>query len=407
MVVWVSCPPNLRPVTRLAVVVSHPIQYYSPWFRLLASEPGLQLKVFHLWDFGVVSRPDRGFGHTLVWDVPLLEGFPHCFVPNRAADPGTHHFAGLHNPTLVQELLVWRPDALLLFGYAYRSHLGLLLDPRLWRLPVLFRGDSHGLCARSGWRPRLAAGLRRLVFRRFAAALAVGQANAAWLRASGISPRRIVLAPHAVDNQRFQEAAPTANLEAEDWRQTLGIATEAPVVLFAGKFEAKKCPLQLVDAFAALNHPHAVLVLAGAGALEERIRSHAATLPAGRVLMLPFQNQSAMPRLYALADLVVLPSQGPGETWGLCINEAMNLARPVLVSSHVGCGPDLVLPGRTGWIVPAGDQNALRDRLAEALSDRQRLRAMGEQARAHVATHSYAATTAGLLQALELVGARR
>lgn len=398
---------NPQPVTRLAVVVSHPIQYYAPWFRLLAREPGLELMVFHLWDFGVAPRVDRGFGHTLVWDIPLLEGYPHCFVANRAADPGTHHFAGLYNPTLVLELLDWRPDALLLFGYAYRSHLALLLDPRLRRVPILFRGDSHALCPRFGWRPRLASTFRRLLFRRFAVALAVGQANAAWLRASGVPQRRIVIAPHAVDNQRFQAAAPVACMEAQEWRLQLGISPQAPVLLFAGKFEAKKCPLQLLEAFASLLHPQAVLVLAGAGSLEPDIRRRAAALPGGRVILLPFQNQSSMPRLYALADLVVLPSQGSSETWGLCVNEAMNLARPVLVSTHVGCGLDLVDSGRTGWIFPAGDQQALRSQLAEALADRQRLQAMGEQARSHVATHSYAAATAGLNEALALVGVRR
>lgn len=392
-------------MTRLAVVVSHPIQYYAPWFRSLALEPGIELKVFHLWDFGVAPRADPGFGHIVVWDIPLLDGYAHCFVANRAADPGTHHFSGLHNPTLVKELVDWRPQALLLFGYAYRTHLALLLAPRLWRVPVLFRGDSHGLCPRSGWRPRLAGFFRRLLFRRFAAALAVGQANADWLRASGVPQRRIVIAPHAVDNQRFQASAPVAFLEAQQWRQELGISPQAPVLLFAGKFEAKKCPLQLLEAFAALQHPQAVLVMAGAGALEQDIRLRAAALPAGRVVLLPFQNQRAMPRLYALADLIVLPSQGPGETWGLCVNEAMNLARPVLVSSHVGCGPDLVISGRTGWIVPAGDQDALRVQLADALADRQRLHAMGKQARDHVATYSYAAATAALHQALALVGA--
>jgi hypothetical protein len=109
------------------------------------------------------------------------------------------------------------------------------------------------------------------------------------------------------------------------------------------------------------------------------------------------------PRTYALADLLVLPSVGHGETWGLCINEAMNLAKPVLVSSHVGCGPDLVIPGETGWIFPAGDRGALQAALAHALADPQRLAAMGQAARAHIDRFSYGATTAGLLQALKLV----
>ena len=146
-----------------------------------------------------------------------------------------------------------------------------------------------------------------------------------------------------------------------------------------------------------------MLVLVGAGLLESEIRSQSSDFDAGRVLILPFQNQSSMPSVYALADLVVLPSYGPGETWGLCINEAMNLAKPVLVSSHVGCGPDLVIPGETGWVFPAGNQDALRASLADALSNPKRLKTMGQAARAHIEHYSYLEATAGLMSALRSV----
>jgi glycosyltransferase involved in cell wall biosynthesis len=391
---------------RLAVVISHPIQYYAPWFRQLAQQPHLLLQVFYLWDFGVSRQRDHGFGQALQWDVPLLDGYDHTFVANAARDPGTHHPAGLHNPTLVCDLLRWRPDVVLLFGYAYRSHLRLLLDLRLWRVPILLRGDSHQLAPRPGLKPLLARLLRKLLFRRFAAGLPVGQANATWMARSGIPRHRQCLAPHAVDNARFQAAAPEAEVAALQWRGQLGIPRHAPVVLFAGKFEDKKRPLDLLEAFAALRHPNAVLVFVGAGALENDLKRQAARLGTGRVIVEGFQNQSAMPRTYALADLVVLPSYGASETWGLCINEAMNLARPVIVSSHVGCGPDLVIAGETGWTFPAGDGEALRVALADALRDTERLKTMGQAARAHIEHYSYAEATAGLKQALQAVLAR-
>ena len=37
---------------RLAIVASHPVQYYAPWFRHLAATNRLDLKVFYLWDGG-------------------------------------------------------------------------------------------------------------------------------------------------------------------------------------------------------------------------------------------------------------------------------------------------------------------------------------------------------------------
>ena len=74
-------------MTRLAIVTTHPIQYYAPWFRHLAAGGDLDLKVFYLWDFGVTDKVDPVFGQAVRWDVPLLEGYEHEFVPNRSRRP--------------------------------------------------------------------------------------------------------------------------------------------------------------------------------------------------------------------------------------------------------------------------------------------------------------------------------
>ena len=64
-----------RMTHRLAVITTHPIQYYAPWFRYLSGMPGLDLRAFYLWDFGVTDRVDPQFGQAIRWDVPLLEGY--------------------------------------------------------------------------------------------------------------------------------------------------------------------------------------------------------------------------------------------------------------------------------------------------------------------------------------------
>jgi glycosyltransferase involved in cell wall biosynthesis len=114
-----------------------------------------------------------------------------------------------------------------------------------------------------------------------------------------------------------------------------------------------------------------------------------------------------MPARYLLADLFVLPSRGPYETWGLAVNEAMHLGVPCLVSDEVGCQRDLVTPGETGWVFDPDDPAALEAALRRALADlgqaevRAALRAaIGRR----IAGYTYAATTAGLLNALEHPG---
>lgn len=398
-------PTNPRPTVkrvRLAIVVSHPIQYFSPWFRHLAAQEDLKIKVFYLWDFGVSPRFDQDFGRVLQWDIPLLDGYDHEFLSNHSADPGTHHFRGLDNPGLVPALEAWRPEAILLFGYAYASHLRVILSRKLKNIPLLLRGDSHDLARPSGLKPWLKRQVRALLFRRFAGFLAVGKANADYYRNSGVPEERIHFAPHCVDNDRFRDAAPQAAEEARAWREELGIPAQALVVLFAGKLETRKRPMDLLEAFERMDATHPspgsheqVLLFAGSGEWEERLRARAGGRLGKTVFFAPFQNQSRMPMVYAAGDLLVLPSES--ESWGLAVNEAMNLARPAIVSTHVGCAEDLVLPGETGWIFEAGDVAALTGALSAAFAQgRGAIQAMGVAARRRVAGYSNATATEGL-----------
>jgi glycosyltransferase involved in cell wall biosynthesis len=70
---------------------------------------------------------------------------------------------------------------------------------------------------------------------------------------------------------------------------------------------------------------------------------------------LDFQNQLLMPAIYEIADVFVLPSRGPHETWGLAVNEAMANGKAVIVSDKCGCAPDLVADGENGYVFKAGD----------------------------------------------------
>jgi glycosyltransferase involved in cell wall biosynthesis len=281
-------------------------------------------------------------------------------------------------------------------------------------VPLLLRGDSHDLFRPPGFKSNLARWARSLLFRRFAAFLAVGRANAEYFRHCGVPEARIHFVPHCVDNQRFQDAAPQAALDAAAWRAELGIAANACVVLFAGKFEPKKRSVDLLTAFGIAQEemrkkgePAPVLLFVGSGPLERELRAASGDRIGQTVFFAPFQNQTRMPTVYAMGDLFVLPSYGVGETWGLAINEAMNLAMPVIVSTHVGCGPDLVQQGDTGWVFKAGDIDALAATIVQALLLDSRHRAqMGLAARERVGDYSYSAATTGLLATLSTLAPR-
>ncbi|MDB6170436.1 MAG: glycosyl transferase [Verrucomicrobia bacterium] len=384
---------------RLAVVLSHPVQYYSPWFRRLAAEPELRLRVFYLWDFGVTEQRDPGFGAVFKWDIDLLAGHDHEFVPNSAARPGTDHFWGLRNPALPRRLAAWRPDAVLMFGYAYASHLRAIIWARWRGIPLIFRGDSHFIGRPAGRTWRTLA--QRWIYAQFSALTFVGQANRDYFTALGVPTRRLFFAPHAVDETFFDPANPGHRTQAVRLREQLGISASTRVVLFAGKFVPAKQPRELLEAFLEVNQPGTALVLAGDGVESPALRERARSAAPGQVHFLPFANQSEMPARYLLADVFALPSRGLYETWGLAVNEAMHLGVPCLVSDRVGCQRDLVTDNETGWVFRAEDAAQLRERLRAALAAD--LAPFRTRVSARIANYTYRQATAGLLDAVRHV----
>lgn len=385
---------------KLAIVLSHPTQYYSPWFRWLQSNTELDLRVYYLWNFGVTAQRDPKFQTVVQWDVDLLSGYQHEFVPNLATDPGTHHFTGLRNPDLIRRLSAWSPDAILLFGYKWHSHLRVIAWGRWRGIPLLFRGDSHFL---GRGRPPLGTRLLlRAMYRQFAAVLPVGQANSDYFTTLGVPSSRQFLAPHSVDHRLFDPASAIHRERAIGLREQLGLSASTRVVLFAGKLVPEKQPNALLEAFISVAQPDTALVFVGEGPERDRLKKCARDAPTG-VHFLPFANQSEMPARYLMADIFVLPSRGFYETWGLAVNEAMHLGVPALVSDRVGCQRDLVTDGETGWVFCADHQESLRQQLQRALWDvanparRAQLKSAVQE---RIAKYTYEQTSTGLLNAL-------
>ncbi|HEY4109836.1 glycosyltransferase family 4 protein [Puia sp.] len=374
---------------RLAIVTTHPIQYNAPWFRLLALDHRIEPMVFYTWSqAGKGDKYDPDFGRRIEWDIPLLDGYEHRFVENTASDAGSHHFSGIVNPGLVKEIEDWGADAILVFGWKFRSHLQCLRHFH-GKIPVLFRGDSTLLDEQPGMRTSARRLLLRWVYRYIDYALYTGRNNRDYFSIHGLKNEQLIFAPHAIDNDRFGGDEQRYAADALAWRKQLGIGNDDLVLLFAGKLEAKKNPFFLVELAKAVTDRRLKIILVGNGVLEETVRSAAASDP--RIVLLDFQNQQKMPIVYRLGDLFVLPSSGPEETWGLAVNEAMACGRPVMVSDRAGCAVDLVHTGDNGLLFDARDNRTAIDFLQKVIGDRGRLATMGKRSKAIIGDYSFRA----------------
>jgi glycosyltransferase involved in cell wall biosynthesis len=372
---------------KLAVVSTHPIQYNAPWFKLLTETKRVQFCVFYTWGQSVQgAKYDPDFGRNIEWDIPLLDGYEYRFLKNVAKDPGTHHFRGIINPDLISAIEAWKPDAVMVFGWNFHSHLACLRHFKN-KLPVLFRGDSTLIDEVPGIRKLFRRIFLKWVYTHVDYAFYVGSRNKDYFFKHGLKSEQLIFAPHAVDNDRFSEPDAIYLQEAKAWRQKLAITEDHLVLLYAGKLEPKKCPYFLIDLAKSVNSDRLKILIVGNGILEEKLKKQAEGN--SRIQFIDFQNQKQMPVVYRLGDIFILPSKGPGETWGLAINEAMASGLPIMVSDKVGCAIDLVQEEKNGLVFNSVDTAECEKFILKCLDSRDTLSTMGEHSRHIIRQYSF------------------
>ncbi|HUE89991.1 MAG TPA: glycosyltransferase family 4 protein [Vicinamibacterales bacterium] len=382
---------------RLTVVMTHPVQYFSPWARhISATCPEIDLTVV----YAIEPTPEQqgtGFGQPITWDVPLREGYHSvvCRAARRDDSVASKDF-GLDVPHIGDILGSTAPDLVLVPGWNARVLERAIGWARRHDVPLLYRGDSHLESSPPGWRRRASRLRARWRLSQFDGALAVGVRAHEYLAAMGVPREAVFRSPHTVDNAFFAAAAAPFQQEARrgDTREALGIRRDAFVVAYVGKLLPAKRPLDAVRAISGLPFP-ATLVIAGAGVERPACELEASSSDAP-VRFLGFTNQGDLGRVYGIADALVLPSTW-AETWGLVANEALACGVPIIVSDQVGCAPDLVVSGQTGSMFRCGDVSSLRRAIIDVRS--RMTPDTAAACRAHVAAYSFATATEGLRQA--------
>ncbi|HAL82203.1 MAG TPA: hypothetical protein DCO83_08180 [Mucilaginibacter sp.] len=164
----------------------------------------MNIKVFYTWGENATDKFDPGFNKKIEWDVPLLDGYQFEWVKNSSKNPGSHHFKGINNPDLINQIMVWQPDALLVYGWGYQGHLKAIRHFKN-KIPVLFRGDSTLLDEKKGIKLLFKSAFLKWVYRHIDHAFYVGANSKAYFKKYGLREDQLSFAPHAVDNDRFAE----------------------------------------------------------------------------------------------------------------------------------------------------------------------------------------------------------
>jgi len=390
-------------MVKLAVLTSHPIQYQAPLFREISLQPGIYLKVYFLSDFSIRDYKDAGFGRTIKWDVPLLDGYDYEVLPAYGPRDRVSFFRPF-NYGLGKRLKEAQFDALLVHGYANQNCIRAIIQANKLGINVFFRGESN---LNSGTKHRFKLFVKKIflkwLFKKCDGFLSIGSLNKAFYTHYEVPEGKIFDMPYSVDNSFFQDLASKARNNREYFRSSLGLQSGRTIILYAGKLMARKHPMDLLNAYIGLSNkgreePRPYLLFIGDGKESNRLKNAAKKTGWNSIKFLGFQNQTQLPAFFDLCDVFVLPSGH--EPWGLIVNEVMNSGKPIIVSDQVGCAPDLVKDGQNGFIFPARNIDALKRALDTVLTDSKRIAQMSHNSLKKINLWGYEENIKGLRKAL-------
>jgi glycosyltransferase involved in cell wall biosynthesis len=182
------------------------------------------------------------------------------------------------------------------------------------------------------------------------------------LEYNGISEEKIHIVPYGVELAQFK------------YKERKLVAEDPVRFLFAGTICARKGIGYLIEAFKDLNNTKAQLLLVGGfsgdNALYESFR--------GYFTHLGHFPTTHMQEAYDKSDVFVLPSMWEG--FALVIPEAMACGLPVICSDHTG-SCDIIENGREGFVIPAGNLEALKEKIQFFIDYPEQISIMGQNAR--------------------------
>lgn len=356
---------------RVAVVVSHPIQYYVTLYRALARSPALELNVFFASRIGLDEAFDREMNAKVAWATDLTGGYDHEFLPG-AEFIHEVGFRTVDNPGVGATLSRFRPDAVIIHGYAMLTMLRALVWARVSGVRTILASDSSAHGSPPGLRRSAKMAIVPPLLRQFGAALTMSDRAEAHLASLHYPRSRMFRTPVLID-EGFWRARERRRSVRSEKRAALGLSEDDFVLLCSGKLHPRKRFLDVLAALAQLknqakaNRP-CKLLIAGDGEERDMLQAYAAE-HALDVRFPGFVNIDALPALYAAADVFVHSPEI--EQYGMVVLEAAVLGLPMVLSDRVGTiGPSSIARADINALVyPFGDVDALAQRIVRLRDD--------------------------------------
>jgi glycosyltransferase involved in cell wall biosynthesis len=330
---------------RVAIVSPEPTPYRAPLFDRVAAHAGIDLTVIYA---------ARSVAHR-AWKV---EPTHRHVVLGGIALPGAERFLRHQyplTPGIARALRNAQPDVVVVSGWSTFASQAAIAWCRAHGVPYVLLVESHDLEPRSAWRRTIKGAVVPRLLRAAASVLVVGSAARESVVARGATSVRVFA--NTIDVASWTTRAQQLERRRPD---------DDVVVLSVARLVPEKGIEDLIRGVAEAGDSRLRLVVAGAGPRREALVELAAELGV-RLTILGHLAEGELAQTYVDADVFALLSHH--EPWGVAVNEAAASGLPLLLSDRVGAAADLLVDGRNGFLVPAGDvpeaARALRRLVAE------------------------------------------
>ncbi len=330
----------------LLVFDTHPVQYRVPiWKTIEQLNPGA-IHVVYATDCSVRGYQDKEFGKNMAWDEPLLEGYSFSILNCEKGIP-LSGWQSLTGDGVKEEIKRLSPSAILLTGLNYKFDFVVYLEAKRRGIPIWLRSESQDHAfTRTKIKTLLRYCFYQIAYAGIKKFFYIGELNRLHYLNHGVQSYKLAEA-HYCTVDRFEPFDNTLKKQLRmQGRKSAGIESDRFVVGFSGKFIAKKNPWML---YKMLKHlpsdllKNLTLYFIGSGELENELKElgrDASKKFGVHSFFAGFINQTKLPEHYLAMDILILPSQKMGETWGLVANEALQAGCGVIVSNAVGCSAD-------------------------------------------------------------------
>jgi len=241
------------------------------------------------------------------------------------------------------------------------------------------------------------------MIRRSNAIVVPGSKSKEFMLSIGVESGKVFIAPN-VSNATLMKT-----IRKEKLKKKLGMKSKK-IVLYFGRLIERKGLFYLIEAFSKLQREisDSVLLIAGEGEIGKDLKQLCLSLKINNIRFTDcFISEKEKLLYYSLADVFVLPSfftKLEAEVWGLVINEAMSVAKPVISTTAVGGAYDLIKNDINGYMVKAGDAQALYEALKKLLTNPVKAKKMGIESKKIIEkSFTIDDMTRGFVRAIEYV----